>query len=36
MNKEVTDKIIAEVPKTLTYHPVNKIEDLVKKELDAA
>ena len=36
MHKEVTDKIIAEVPKTLTNHPVNKIEDLVKKELDAA
>ncbi|MEC7256194.1 MAG: host attachment family protein [Pseudomonadota bacterium] len=36
MHNEVTDKIIAEVPKTLTNHPVNKIEDLVKKELDAA
>ncbi|MEQ5871794.1 host attachment protein [Sagittula sp. NFXS13] len=36
MHKEVSDKVIAEVPKTLTNHPVNEIEDLVKKELDAA
>jgi protein required for attachment to host cells len=36
LHKEVADKVIAEVPKTLTNHPVNKIEALVKKELDAA
>ncbi|OWU73855.1 host attachment family protein [Phaeobacter sp. 22II1-1F12B] len=34
MHKEVTDKVVAEIPKTLTNHPVNKIEELVKKELD--
>ena len=36
MHKEVADKVIAEVPKTLTNHPVPEIEKLVKKELDAA
>lgn len=36
MHKEVADKIIAEVPKTLTNHPIRKIEALVKKELEAA
>lgn len=36
LHKEVADKVIAEVPKTLTNHPVNEIETLVKKELDAA
>ncbi|MBP0482319.1 host attachment family protein [Sagittula salina] len=35
MHKEVADKVIAEVPKTLTNHPVREIEKLVKKELDA-
>ncbi|MCK0166611.1 host attachment family protein [Jannaschia sp. S6380] len=33
MHKEVSDKVIAEIPKTLTNHPVNKIEKLVKDEL---
>ncbi|KUF12502.1 host attachment family protein [Pseudoponticoccus marisrubri] len=36
MHKEVRDRVVAEVPKTLTNHPVDKIEKLVKKELDAA
>ncbi len=36
MHKEVADKVVAEVPKTLTNHPIDKIEMLVKKELDAA
>lgn len=36
LHKEVADKIVAEVPKTLTNHPVAKIEALVKKELEAA
>ncbi|MBY6002427.1 host attachment family protein [Salipiger bermudensis] len=36
MHKEVADKVVAEVPKTLTNHPIDKIETLVKKELDAA
>ena len=35
-HKEVSDKIVAEIPKTLTNHPVRDIETLVKKELDAA
>ena len=36
LHKEVAAKVVAEVPKTLTNHPVDKIEALVKKELDAA
>ena len=36
LHKEVSDKVVAEVPKTLTNHPVDEIEKLVKKELDAA
>lgn len=36
LHKEVADKVIAEIPKTLTNHPVQDIEKLVKKELDAA
>lgn len=36
MHKEVAAKVIAEVPKTLTNHPIPEIEALVKKELDAA
>ncbi|SHG78284.1 host attachment family protein [Cognatishimia maritima] len=33
MHKEVTDKIIAEIPKTLTNHPMEKIEEIIKAEL---
>ncbi len=36
MHKEVIDKVIAEVPKTLTNHPVREIEKLVKRELEHA
>lgn len=36
LHKEVADRVIAEIPKTLTNHPVGDIEKLVKKELDAA
>lgn len=36
LHKEVADKVIAEVPKTLTNHPLDQIEKLVKNELDAA
>ncbi len=36
MHKEVTDKIVADIPKTLTNHPVDKIEKLVKAELEGA
>ena len=35
MHKEVSDKVIAEIPKTLTNHPMHKIEEIVKAELDA-
>ncbi|MFW2545009.1 host attachment family protein [Primorskyibacter sp. 2E107] len=33
MHKEVSDKVVAEVDKTLTNHPIDKIEALLKKEL---
>ncbi len=33
MHQEVSDKVIAEIPKTLTNHPLNEIEDIVKAEL---
>lgn len=36
LHKEVQDKIVAEIPKTLTNHPIEEIEEIVKKELDAA
>lgn len=36
LHKEVADRIVAEIPKTLTNHPVAEIEALVKKELEAA
>lgn len=36
LHKEVADKIVAEIPKTLTNHPIAQIEALVKKELEAA
>ncbi|WP_323763702.1 host attachment family protein [Marinovum sp.] len=36
LHQEVSDKVVAEIPKTLTNHPVHKIEELVKKELDEA
>ena len=32
---EVADKVVAEIDKNLANHPVNEIEKLVKKELDA-
>lgn len=35
MHKEVTDRIVAEIPKTLTNHPMAKIEEIIKAELDA-
>lgn len=35
LHQEVTDKVIAEIPKTLTNHPIDKIEELVKQELAA-
>ncbi|MEL6466828.1 MAG: host attachment family protein [Pseudomonadota bacterium] len=36
MHKEVSDKIVGEIPKTLTNHRVDEIEKIVKAELDAA
>lgn len=36
LHKEVADKVIAEVAKTLTNHPMDDIERIVKQEVDAA
>ena len=36
MHKEVTSKVVSEIPKNLAGHPVNEIEKLVKKELEGA
>ncbi|RKF16502.1 host attachment protein [Roseovarius spongiae] len=36
MHKEVLDKLVMDIPKTLTNHPVEDIEKIVKKEMDAA
>ncbi|MDU8912570.1 host attachment family protein [Aestuariicoccus sp. MJ-SS9] len=33
MHKEVADRIVAELPKTLTNHPIDKIEALLRAEL---
>ena len=34
LHKEVRDKVVAEVPKDLANHPLDKIETLLKAELD--
>ena len=36
LHQVVTDKIVGEIDKTLTNHPVNEIEEIVKAELAAA
>ncbi len=36
LHKEVSDKVIAEIPKTLSNHPISDIETLVKRDLKAA
>ncbi|MBF9033658.1 Host attachment protein [Rhodobacterales bacterium HKCCE2091] len=36
LHREVEDRVIAEIPKTLTNHPVDEIEKLVKSEMSAA
>lgn len=36
MHKEVADRVVGEVAKTLTNHPVREIETIVKKELAGA
>ncbi len=33
MHKEVADRIVAEVPKTLTNHPLDKVEKMLVGEL---
>ncbi len=33
LHQEVTDKIVAEIPKTLTNHPIDEIEKIVKSDL---
>ncbi|MCZ4256873.1 host attachment family protein [Sulfitobacter sp. G21635-S1] len=35
IHKEVADRVVAEVPKTLTNHPVDQIETLVAREIAA-
>lgn len=35
VHQEVQEKIIGEIPKTLTNHPLNEIEDIVKNDLAA-
>lgn len=35
LHSEVSGKVIAEIPKTLTNHPPRKLEALIKSELDA-
>ncbi|MEX0369925.1 MAG: host attachment family protein [Tateyamaria sp.] len=36
LHEEVINKVAADIPKTLTNHPVDKIEKIVKAELDAS
>ena len=36
MHKEVTSKVVSEIPKNLAGHPIDEIEKLVKKELESA
>lgn len=36
LHKEVLDRVVGEVPKTLTNHPVTEIEKILKAELEAA
>lgn len=36
LGKAATGRVIAEIPKTLTNHPIEKIEAIVKEALDAA
>ena len=36
MHKEVRDRVVGEVPKTLTNHPVDEIEKVLKAELTPA
>ena len=33
LHKEVSDKVVGEVPKLLTNHPIDRIEKILKEEL---
>ena len=35
LHQEVTDKVVGEIPKTLTNHPIDEIEKIVKADLAA-
>ncbi|MFC3118959.1 host attachment protein [Jhaorihella thermophila] len=35
LHKEVAERVVAEIPKTLTNHPVDQLEKVVKAELEA-
>jgi len=35
MHQEVANKVVGEIPKTLTNHPIEEIENIVKSTLDA-
>ncbi|TMV03288.1 host attachment protein [Ruegeria sediminis] len=35
LHQEVTNRVVAEIPKDLTNHPVAKLEKLIKAEMDA-
>jgi protein required for attachment to host cells len=34
-HQEVSSKVVGEIPKTLTNHPVNEIEEIIKSELNS-
>ncbi|WP_299559994.1 host attachment family protein [uncultured Sulfitobacter sp.] len=36
LHQEVTDKVIGEIDKNLTNHPIDEIEQMLKKELESA
>ncbi|ETX29556.1 host attachment family protein [Roseivivax isoporae] len=36
MHKEVASKVVAEVPKTLTNHPLDKVAEVIRNDLAAA
>ncbi len=36
LHKEVQDRVVAELDKDLTNHPLDKVEEMLKEELDPA
>lgn len=36
LHKEVASRVVGEIPKTLTNHPLDEVEKIVKEELEAA